>query len=905
MANLVLRLTKGTPLTNTELDNNFSNLNTAKLELGQAQSSATANSVLFFNGSKIVSGGSALTFDGTNLGVSGIVTAGSSVLSTAGGNTARMIAAAGGAYFGSTTAADVIFQYNQNEGMRLTSTGLGIGTSSPAYKLDTLSAGYPAARVRSTFTSASKVYTTLVVGDAATFKGGGIGYVEDTVTAANSYLHLTPWGVAEGNALTINQSANVGIGTSSPSYKLDVNTSGGAQATARLYGNDQANVRLRLENAGSGGRTWEIVGGLPGANNSNFSIRDVTGSTTPLTIDSSGNLGIGTSSPVSALGFGEAASVTGITFQSTNTTFNSGKVAAVKASVAGSGNGSLIFETYQGGSGGGERMRLDSSGNLLVGRSSYSGYGKLNVEGGADFTSGNVLLCRDSGNVGIGTSSPGAKLAVENGNILVRNNAIATGITLQSNQNTGYAAALACNWDENILLLSAAGKKVLEVGGYTDASVLRLFTSNTERARIDSSGNLAIGTTNADSWKLNVTGNAINTGGDVSNLLSLRAGTNSFLSFRAANEGGTAFQRIISTDGLQLHTNNTERVRIDSSGRLQLATTVNYGGTVSILPIGGNPTNASSSLNQIHIGEASANTAYSLKVGYLFINGGYAGSLQAIAGSAGAPLLLNADGGNVGIGTSSPATKLSVLGASGRFSEMTGNTIRNRLAASEGGWLSEIGFANNAGTFLTGMVGGGTGQSADYLGFNRPGNVEAMRINSGGDLLVGTTNGSFGAGVGHKLAAGGTSGQVVNFANGNTYHLFNENGTNNGYRFYVGVNGGVNNYSGNNVNLSDARTKTNVELAGGYLGKICAIPVKLFNYKDEPSGEQKTLGVIAQDVEAVAPELVNPNGWLGEAPEGEEPLKSIYTTDIMFALMRAVQELKAELDAVKAQLPTA
>jgi hypothetical protein len=185
-------------------------------------------------------------------------------------------------------------------------------------------------------------------------------------------------------------------------------------------------------------------------------------------------------------------------------------------------------------------------------------------------------------------------------------------------------------------------------------------------------------------------------------------------------------------------------------------------------------------------------------------------------------------------------------------------------------------------------------------------NAERARITSGGDFLVGTTDAAITTGVGFKFnpsATVPTSGVVVNSAVGNSshIHLFNTNATNNGYRFYVVSNGGIYNFSGNNSNLSDVRTKTNIQLAGGYLAKVCAIPVKLFNYKDEAEGEQRTLGVIAQDVEAVAPELVNNDGF-GETPEGEEPLKSIYTTDMMYALMKCIQELKAELEELKAKV---
>ena len=83
-----------------------------------------------------------------------------------------------------------------------------------------------------------------------------------------------------------------------------------------------------------------------------------------LAIDSTGNVGIGTTSPITSLTLGTGT--TGVSFKSGNTSFNSGKIAVVKPYEVGSGNGHLIFETYEGGSGGGERMRIDSSGRVTM-----------------------------------------------------------------------------------------------------------------------------------------------------------------------------------------------------------------------------------------------------------------------------------------------------------------------------------------------------------------------------------------------------------------------------------------------------------------------------------------------------------------------------------------------------------
>jgi hypothetical protein len=109
-------------------------------------------------------------------------------------------------------------------------------------------------------------------------------------------------------------------------------------------------------------------------------------------------------------------------------------------------------------------------------------------------------------------------------------------------------------------------------------------------------------------------------------------------------------------------------------------------------------------------------------------------------------------------------------------------------------------------------------------------------------------------------------------------------------RFYFSSNGGLNNYSANNTNLSDRTVKKDIELAPSYLNKICAIPVKTFLYNDQTDTDLN-LGVIAQDVQAVAPELVIESNWGTE----EEPMirLSVYQTDLQYALMKSIQELKA------------
>ena len=143
--------------------------------------------------------------------------------------------------------------------------------------------------VTSSLTSVGTLGQLQVTG-VSTFTNGPvfIGTASSTGTASQR-LQVT------GGAYV---SGNLGIGVTSPSYKLDIDNTGGSTATARVVGNDQANVRLRIQNIGSGGRAYEIVGGLNGANNSHLSVYDATAAATRLTITDTGLLGVGTASPI-------------------------------------------------------------------------------------------------------------------------------------------------------------------------------------------------------------------------------------------------------------------------------------------------------------------------------------------------------------------------------------------------------------------------------------------------------------------------------------------------------------------------------------------------------------------------------------------------------------------------------
>jgi len=186
-----------------------------------------------------------------------------------------------------------------------------------------------------------------------------------------------------------------------------------------------------------------------------------------------------------------------------------------------------------------------------------------------------------------------------------------------------------------------------------------------------------------------------------------------------------------------------------------------------------------------------------------------------------------------------------------------------------------------------------------------------MYLDSAGSLSVGVT----GSSAYHRFFVNNLDNWTTKFANTNAsspygitiqYDNASPNGTLNNFwncqdstttRGKLVSNGGLYNYSGNNQNLSDRREKTNFAPATSYLDKICAIPVQTFNYIDQNLEEDGglTLGVVAQDVQAIAPELVTESNW-GSEDEPKMRL-SIYQTDLQYALMKSIQELSTLITA--------
>jgi hypothetical protein len=119
-------------------------------------------------------------------------------------------------------------------------------------------------------------------------------------------------------------------------------------------------------------------------------------------------------------------------------------------------------------------------------------------------------------------------------------------------------------------------------------------------------------------------------------------------------------------------------------------------------------------------------------------------------------------------------------------------------------------------------------------------------------------------------------------------------------RFQVYSNGGIANYTANNNPLSDERLKKEITPLESVWNKFKAIEVVKYKFNDQ-THDDFNMGVIAQQLESVAPELVNPEGW-GTLAEDGTPYKSIWENDMHYYTMKALQESMSKIETLQATI---
>ncbi len=250
---------------------------------------------------------------------------------------------------------------------------VGIGTSSPSQPLQVVGA------IASTAQASSLTASSAFIDYNASFNGARIGSVGNTTGAAGPiYFSQYSSNASVGrDAVVIDSSGRVGIGTSSPGATLDVagsvKTSSDIGITYQPTLGNIAAIRLGPAN-NQAAIGYNNDGSLDICPRGGYSVvfKANEGGTERARIDSSGRLGIGTSSPAYALDVASSVAQVG----SSADAFIQYKSTAGNWHVGAGNSNAYVF--YSGTYGSGvERARIDSSGRLLVGAS--SGTAKLEV----------------------------------------------------------------------------------------------------------------------------------------------------------------------------------------------------------------------------------------------------------------------------------------------------------------------------------------------------------------------------------------------------------------------------------------------------------------------------------------------------------------------------------------------
>jgi hypothetical protein len=509
------------------------------------------------------------------------------------------------------------------------SGNVGIGTTSPAGQLQV-------ALASSYAPGASWDDKTVVFGGTGSFSGAvGIAY-DDTnggyissIVPGSAWKPLTLRGSylsfaidAAGERLRIDSSGNVGIGTSSPGYALDVAASDTTASTGyavRIRANATAGAgALQFTDSGATAQYGLLVFGANGvgtlqADGASSRLAFGTNATERLRIDSAGNVGIGTSSPSQKLHVSGG--------DTTNVGFN-GTTKGVRfdfdgtqASIFGVDN--TFFASYQ-------PLRIGGSITQFM----YGGTEAARID--------------SSGRVGIGTTSPSTKLDVA---------------------DTGTTSCIIRARNDTTSVYLDANNAFSYLNTFSNHPML-FGTNNTERARIDSSGRLLVGTSSAYTVEgFNRHSYFCPTAGDTSNQIVVSAvGAAGFpaIYFTKTRGASPATQTIVQNN--------------DSLGRIRF-----FGSD------GVDYDNSAASIDCAVDGTPGAND----------MPGRLVFSTAADGAASPTERMRITSGGNVGIGVSSPSSPLEVAGQINAVAPFAGFAAFQTAAGTGFRWA-----LNNDGTFF-------------------------------------------------------------------------------------------------------------------------------------------------------------------------------------------------------------
>lgn len=252
--------------------------------------------------------------------------------------------------------------------------------------------------------------------------------------------------------------------------------------------------------------------------------------------------------------------------------------------------------------------------------------------------------------------------------------------------------------------------------------------------------------------------------------------------------------------------------------------------------------------------------------------------------------------GNLGVGTTAPSTKLNVFGSSPSIfleqdSGVAGNT-QIRLNAAGG--------ANTASVRLQDKYIWASTASGTSLNIGNDLTTAQMSLDSNG-LLANTaitTNPSFVTNNNHASTPYGIGIQFNGAAPNNTTQWVIQFGDSGAYRFRVWSNGNVVNSNNSYGSISDVKLKENIVDATPKLDKLMGVKVRNYNLIGEST---KQIGVVAQELEEIFPSMIDVSPDIDK--DGNDlgtTSKSVKYSVFVPMLIKAIQELKTEVDALKA-----